>query len=54
VSAPLPTLCAAASGRWRRPLVWTAVGLALAATFSAYLSPHLVRDLADWAWACFG
>jgi len=42
----------------RRPrilaaLVWAGVGLALAAVFVAYLSPHLARDLASRFWNCF-
>jgi len=40
--------------RWLQPLVWAGALAALALTFTAYLSPHLARDLADWAWACFG
>ena len=36
-----------------RLLAWTAAGLALAAVFAAYLSPHLVFDLARRVWACF-
>jgi len=42
----------------RRPrilaaLAWTAVGLVLAGVFTAYLSPHLARDLASRFWSCF-
>ena len=37
----------------RRALVWVVAGLALAAVFAAYRSPHLVRDLASRVWACF-
>ena len=36
--------------RW---IAWTAVALALAATFLAYLSPGLMVDLASRVWACF-
>lgn len=38
---------------WVRFLVWTAAAAALAAVFAAYLSPHLVVDLANRVWACF-
>ncbi len=38
---------------WRRALLWGAVAAALAAVFMAYLSPHLVVDLANRVWACF-
>lgn len=34
-------------------LVWSGVLAALAGVFSAYLSPHLVVDLASRVWACF-
>jgi len=40
----------------RRPwrwLAWPAAALACAAVFAAYLSPHLVVDLATRLWACF-
>ena len=41
----------------RRRLVkavgWTAAAAALAAVFSAYLSPHFAVDLASRFWACF-
>lgn len=37
----------------RRWLVGAAVALALAAVFAAYLSPHLMVDLANAVWACF-
>jgi hypothetical protein len=40
--------------RWLRPLAWAAVLALLGLTFSAYLNPHLARDLADGVWACFG
>jgi hypothetical protein len=36
-----------------RLLVWAAVLSALALVFAAYLSPHLVVDLANRVWACF-
>ena len=32
---------------------WLAAALALALVFAAYLSPHLVVDLANRVWACF-
>ena len=38
---------------WRRGLLWAGVVAALAAVFMAYLSPHLVVDLANRVWACF-
>ena len=34
-------------------LAWAAGLSALALVFSAYLSPHLVVDLANRVWACF-
>ena len=41
----------------RRPLLtwlaWLAAGAVLALVFAAYLSPHLVVDLANRVWACF-
>lgn len=39
--------------RWRRPLAWAGVALALGLVFSAYLNPHVVVDLATRVWACF-
>ena len=36
-----------------RTLAWSAVALALAATFAAYLRPDLAVDLANRLWACF-
>jgi len=39
--------------RTRRALAWAAAMLALGAVFAAYLSPHLVFDLANRVWACF-
>lgn len=38
---------------WRRPLLWAAVALALGLVFMAYLSPHMVVDLAARVWSCF-
>jgi len=38
---------------WRRVAVYAAAALALGAVFAAYLSPHLVMDLATRVWACF-
>jgi len=37
----------------RRALLWAAAGIALAAVFALYLSPHLAVDLASRVWACF-
>jgi hypothetical protein len=39
--------------RARSALVTLAVALVLAAVFLAYLSPHLVVDLANRVWSCF-
>ena len=36
-----------------RLALWSAVAAALAGVFAAYLSPHLVVDLASRLWACF-
>lgn len=36
-----------------RLLGWLAAGAALAAVFMAYLSPHVMVDLANRVWACF-
>ncbi|GCL61152.1 hypothetical protein [Pseudaquabacterium pictum] len=36
-----------------RLAAWAGVLAALALVFSAYLSPHLVVDLANRVWACF-
>lgn len=33
-------------------LAWVVAAVLLAAVFSAYLSPHLVVDLASRVWAC--
>jgi hypothetical protein len=38
---------------WLRSLRWLAVAAVLALVFAAYLSPHLVVDLANRVWACF-
>jgi hypothetical protein len=37
----------------RAVLVYTLVAAVLVAVASAYLSPHLVADLASRVWACF-
>ena len=39
--------------RARAVLVWAAAAVALAAVFAAYLSPHMVVDLATRVWSCF-
>lgn len=39
--------------RWHVAAAWLAALLALALVFAAYLSPHLVVDLASRVWACF-
>lgn len=39
--------------RVRRWLPWVLAGAALVAVFLAYLSPHLMVDLANRLWACF-
>jgi ferric-dicitrate binding protein FerR (iron transport regulator) len=52
--APVPAPTPTPARRWLRPLAWAAVLAVLGLTFSAYLNPHLARDLADWVWACFG
>lgn len=41
------------SPRWQSLLLWTAVAVVLGVTFAAYLSPHMVFDLASRVWACF-
>jgi len=38
---------------WHFAAAWLAAALALALVFAAYLSPHLVVDLANRVWACF-
>ena len=39
--------------RWIRLSAYAAALLVLAAVFTAYLSPHLMVDLASRVWACF-
>jgi hypothetical protein len=39
--------------RLRRALALAATAALLAAVFMAYLDPHLMRELASRAWACF-
>lgn len=39
--------------RPRQLLTWTAIVLVLGAVFTAYLSPHVVVDLATRVWSCF-
>ncbi len=39
--------------RWPRVLAWAAALLVLAGVFAAYLSPQLMRDVADFVWSCF-
>ncbi len=39
--------------RARALLAWTVVLLTLASVFAAYLSPHMVVDLATRVWSCF-
>lgn len=36
-----------------RILAWAGAAVVLAGVFAAYLSPHLVVDLANRVWACF-
>ena len=43
----------AVASRLRRMAIGLAVAAALAGVFAAYLSPHLVVDLANRVWACF-
>ena len=38
--------------RWLRSGAVTALLLALAAVFTAYLDPHLAVDLANRVWSC--
>lgn len=38
---------------WLRLLGWAGASVALATVFAAYLSPHVVVDLASRVWACF-
>lgn len=37
-----------------RLAAWGVALVALGATFMAYLDPHMVVDLANRVWACFG
>ncbi len=37
----------------RRPLLWTAAAVALAAVFAAYLRPDMAVMLANQLWNCF-
>lgn len=53
MKAPMPTAASPRSSRWRSVLVWAAVVGALLAVAQAYLSPHLVVDLANRVWSCF-
>ena len=39
--------------RAHRILAWSLAAAALGGVFAAYLSPHLVVDLANRVWACF-
>jgi hypothetical protein len=39
--------------RWARAGLWAGIAVVLAAVFAAYLSPHLVMDLANRLWSCF-
>lgn len=39
--------------RWLRLGAYATAALVLAAVFAAYLSPHLIVDLANRVWACF-
>ncbi len=39
--------------RWQGWLLWAALALVLGAVFAAYLSPHMVVDLASRVWSCF-
>lgn len=39
--------------RWPALLVWAVVVGALLLVAQAYLSPHLVVDLANRVWSCF-
>lgn len=38
---------------WLKPLAVLLAAAALGAVFAAYLSPHLVTDLALRLWSCF-
>ena len=37
----------------RTALGWAAAAAVLAAVFAAYLSPHMMLDLATRLWSCF-
>ena len=37
----------------QRVVLYAAIAAALAATFAAYLNPHLAFELATRVWACF-
>ena len=39
--------------RLQRLAGWAVAGLVLALVFAAYLSPHMVVDLANRVWSCF-
>lgn len=39
--------------RWQRPVMLAALAVVLGAVFAAYLSPHMVVDLASRLWSCF-
>ncbi len=39
--------------RWHLAALWLLAASVLALVFTAYLSPHLVVDLANRVWACF-
>lgn len=41
------------SQRWIGPLGLAVAAAALGAVFAAYLSPHMVTDLALRLWSCF-
>jgi hypothetical protein len=38
---------------WVHAAAWAGTLAALGAVFAAYLSPHMVLDLARRVWACF-
>lgn len=40
--------------RWPRLLAWSVALLALGAVFLAYRDPHLMVDLSQRLWSCFG
>lgn len=39
--------------RLQHALAWAGALIALAAVAAAYLSPHMVMDLANRVWSCF-